>query len=609
MLRGHDLICFSSIDWDSIWHGHQEIMWTLAKEGNRVLFVDNTGVRAPTLKDLPRLRHRLRTWWHSTKGFRQEHENLFVYAPVILPFPYSRVARWINRLLLSRALQSWMRATGVKRPIIWTFLPTRLVVDLVDRLDPELVVYYCVADFAQLSPAAEELAKSERRLIERADVVFVQNEGLRQHCAPHPNMHVFPCGVNLQTFGGVVEPAPELQALKRPIIGYLGGLHRHADVELIRRVAQEVEGTVVLVGPVLVDVAPLRQLENIVFIRPQPYARVPEFIRSFHVGIIPYHLTDYTRTVYPTKLNEYLAMGIPVVSTNLPEIQRFNRERGGVVMVAETSEAFVQAVREAVRDGTDASAAARRREAATLNSWQQQLERMSVVIEEALNARQVGTKQRWRESLLRLYRTAGRRLVIVTVGLGLAYFAVFQSPLVWWMAKPLQMTAAPRQADAIVVFAGGVGESGKAGGGYQERVKHAVELYQRGLAPYLIFSSGYTFVFQEAEVMRGLAVDLGVPVSAILLEEQAANTHENVQFVTQILEAHHWQTVLLVSSPYHMRRAVGTFRKAAPQITVIPDPVPSSQFYEHGRGASLEQLGGVLHEYLGILYYWWRGWM
>src|SRR5438093_745166 len=85
-------------------------MSTLAAQGHRVLFVENTGVRRPRLSDLPRVRQRLRNWWRGTNGFRQERENLFVYSPVVLPFPYSRAATLVNRTLLLRALGRWMRA-------------------------------------------------------------------------------------------------------------------------------------------------------------------------------------------------------------------------------------------------------------------------------------------------------------------------------------------------------------------------------------------------------------------------------------------------------------------------------------------------------------------
>ena len=77
--RPRDVLCISSIDWDFIWQGHQEIMSTLAAQGDRVLFIENTGVRPPRLRDLPRLRQRLRNWWRGTGGFREERPNLFVY--------------------------------------------------------------------------------------------------------------------------------------------------------------------------------------------------------------------------------------------------------------------------------------------------------------------------------------------------------------------------------------------------------------------------------------------------------------------------------------------------------------------------------------------------
>ena len=78
MLKGHNILCISSIDWGFVWQGHQEIMSTLAANGNKVLFIENTGVRSPRLSDLPRLRQRFTNWRKGTKGFRQERENLIV---------------------------------------------------------------------------------------------------------------------------------------------------------------------------------------------------------------------------------------------------------------------------------------------------------------------------------------------------------------------------------------------------------------------------------------------------------------------------------------------------------------------------------------------------
>src|SRR5207237_1183692 len=171
--RPRDIVCISSIDWDFIWQGHQEIMSTLAAQGHRVLFVENTGVRAPRARDLPRVRQRIRNWWRGTKGFREERPNLFVYSPLLLPLPYSRVARWINRFVLMRALRRWMRATGFFRPIVWTFLPTPLALDLLREVDPQLTIYYCIDDLASSSIGARRIVPHEERLFREADLVFV----------------------------------------------------------------------------------------------------------------------------------------------------------------------------------------------------------------------------------------------------------------------------------------------------------------------------------------------------------------------------------------------------------------------------------------------------
>ena len=87
------------------------------------------------------------------------------------------------------------------------------------------------------------------------------------------------------------------------------------------------------------------------------------------------------------------------------------------------------------------------------------------------------------------------------------------------------------------------------------------------------------------------------------------STYDNVRYVKAILEEHRWSRILLVSSPYHMRRAMMTWRREAPGITVVATPPPQSQFYDHERGATLEQIRGIVWEYLATFAYWRRGWL
>jgi uncharacterized SAM-binding protein YcdF (DUF218 family)/glycosyltransferase involved in cell wall biosynthesis len=613
MPKLRDVVCISSIDWDFIWQGHQEIMSTLAEQGHRVLFVENTGVRAPRVRDLPRVGQRIRNWWRGTKGFREERPNLFVYSPLLLPLPYSRPARAVNRFLLTGALRRWMRATGFYRPIVWTFLPTPVALDVIDAVDPALTIYYCIDDLAASSPGARRIVSSEQRLFGRADLVFVTSEKLRERAARiSKHVHLFPFGVNFERFDRVrhaADPPPaDVDVLDRPVVGYLGGLHQWVDQELIVRVASSMpDVTFALVGPAQTDISALERCPNVRLLGQRPHDAVPGYVKAFDVGIVPYRVAEYTLNVYPTKLNEYLVMGIPVVATDLPEIRRFNAQHGQLVEVAAGSEAFANAIRRALNDSSPPDVA-RRVAAAHENSWHSRIAAMNRLIDEALD-RRTASSQRWDETLRKVYRDTRTHAAKVVLALVVLVFLVFYTNLVWWAAAPLRATAPLAPADAIVVFAGGVGESGKAGGGTQERVQRAIEVYKAGHAGHLILSSGYIYSFPEAEAMRSAALDQGVPPANILLEQRSTDTYENVAFVNDILRQRRWSSVLLVTSPYHMRRAMLVWRKVAPEVRVVPAPPLRSQFYDHGRGASLEQIRAVVHEYLAMVAYWWRGWI
>ena len=611
MTQRHDIICISSIDWDFIWQGHQEIMSRLAKDGHRVLFIENTGVRQLRVGDIGRIRDRLRNWRRGTKGFRQERPNLFVYSPLVLPLPYSRIARWINRQLMVRSLSRWIRATSFSRPIVWTFLPTPLALDLIKQLGPVATIYHCVDEFSSSSAEAKRIVASEEDLFRAADLVFVTSEKLRERAARYnEHVHLFPSGVSMEAFesSGVLDTPAEMKTLPRPIVGYIGGLHQWVDQPLVEAAAAGMpDASFVLIGPEQVDVSLLRKRKNIHILGQRPHAELAKYIAAFDVTLVPYRIADYTENVYPAKLNEYLAMGKPVVATDLAEVRRFNQVHGDVVRIAAGADALAAAVRE-LAPPAPAETVSRRIAVARSNSWHDRIAAMLALIDQAVSAR-AGEVRGWEDRLRRLYATARRRTLQALGAVVAIYLLMFYTPLLWWMAFPLKVSAPPTNADAIVVFAGGVGESGKAGGGFQERVSQAVALYKGGHAPRVIFSSGFVFTLREAEVMKAVAVDNGIPPEAILLEEHAANTFENVAFTNRILSEHGWRRVLLVSSPYHMRRAMLTWRHTAPDIAVTPTPVPQSEFYASNWGASFDQIRGIVHEYAAIAAYWLKGWI
>ncbi len=622
MLKNENIICISSIDWDFIWQGHQEIMSAFARNGNRVLFIENTGVRSPNLKDMQRLKKRIVRWFKSTKGFRKEEENIFIFSPVMLPFPYSRFASWINRRFLIEPLKRWMKAMSFRDPIIWTFLPTNTALDIINEFDDrKMLVYYDIADFDALTDNPKKLKKTEEILIKKCDVVFAQGKGIADKCRKsNPNVHIFPFGVNVKVFEDFLlsssKKAPaDLKDVGRPIVGYIGGIHKHVDIPLISYIAKShPEWSVVLVGPRQVDTREMEGVPNIFILGKKEFEELPAYINQFDVCTIPYLVSDYTKTVYPTKLNEYYIMGKPVVSTALPEVKATNEENGNMTSIANTHEEFVKLVEKALSSDSVKTLSGRGA-IARKNSWSERIEEMSSLIEEVIERKKRGQPANWQDKFLLLYKKTKHNVIKSLAVILAAYLLIFYTPIVWILARPLVISEQPKKSDAIIVLGGGVGESGKVGQGYEERAEYAVELYKKGYAGHIVFSSGYVNIFKETLVMKAMAVSLGVPESAIILENRAINTHDSAIFTKELLDKEHWNSIILLSSPYHMLRVSKIFAKFDRGVKISYTPISKSSFYAHdvkgffSKKISVSQIGGIVHEYLGILYYWWKGWI
>jgi len=615
MLKNENIICISSIDWDFMWQGHQEIMATFAKNGNRVLFIENTGVRVPGVRDLPRIRNRIRNWLKGLKGIRQEMDNLYVFSPLILPFPYSRIARWINRHLILSVLERWIKVTGFNDPIVWTFLPTGLALDLINSIDKKLVIYYCIADFAKLVKRPEKVIASERKVIQKADLIFAQGEKLKRHCEKYnSNVSIFPFGVNLDVFESSKRYSPDeiptdINKINGRIVGYIGGIHRHIDFKLIKFVAQRnPDWTLLFIGPVQTEVLEIKSLPNVVFLEKKQHKELVKYAGRFDVCLIPYLRSEYTETVYPTKLNEYLAIGKAVVSTPLPEMVTFNNRHNDVIYIGKDKEEFEGQIKKALAEDTE-TLRSRRIEVAKENSWIKRIEEISELIKIESEKKKLDKEARWKENLLVFYRKARKKAIKIAAACFLLYLLFFKTSLMWFVAGPLKISQVPQKADAIVVFGGGVGETGSPGKSTIERARYAAELYNKGYASKIIFSSGYFYIYNDAENMKLIALSMGVPKRNIILEQRANSTYENVIFSKEILDKNKWNSILLVSSPYHMRRARLVFNKWKNNLEVTYTPVKICQFYYRPEGLKLSQIKAIAHEYLGIAYYWFKGYI
>ncbi len=405
MISGLDIVCISSIEWNFVWQGHQEIASRLAQAGNRVLYIENTGVRSPGIKDVKRVSARFKNWARSMRsgGVREVAANMYLCSPLVLPPLGASWQRQINRRVLLPLVRRTAQALGMRDMLVWTYLPTDTALDLIQllRTPRSLLVYYCIADFSQLTPQSLRLKQSEELLIQSSDLIFAQGPELAAHCARWSDqVHIFPFGVDLDKFpiqeedpgnaSTVDDPSVDrssdsiqfLHSLPRPLIGYIGGVHRHVDFGLLIEMARaRRDWSWVFVGPIQTSVAELEELPNVYLLGQQEHHTLVRYIRRFDVCIVPYVKSHFTSTVVPTKINEYLAVGKPVVSTELPAVCEFNAQHDILQTASTEPKDFLPAIERALRMPTDETTIARRRAVAELGDWDSRLEAMSQLIE------------------------------------------------------------------------------------------------------------------------------------------------------------------------------------------------------------------------------------
>lgn len=392
MLHGRNVVVVSTISWDFLWQGHQAISTILAREGNRVLFIENTGVRRPGWRDRARIVERLRKWTSGRGRFAPVAPNIFLYSPLALPFPYSPLAQRLNRRWICASVRRWLRANDLTEPILLSFLPTQFTLDLIDEIEPAVSVFCCTDKLSQSSLAAAQLVPYERKVLERCDLVLASAARLAEHCGRYnPETRLVPTGVSLEKFDaawrGNVETPADLAGLPRPLVGHVGGLRKCVDQGLLRAVSQLLpQATFAIVGPEQVSVDALRGLPNVRLLGSKLHEQVPAYVREFDVCLIPYVVDEFTDHISPAKLNEYLALGKPVVSTPLFEVRGFVHSHGSVVTIADGPVEFAAGIEEALRSDSP-ELRARRRAVAESHSWQLKVEEMSGWIESKLAAR------------------------------------------------------------------------------------------------------------------------------------------------------------------------------------------------------------------------------
>ncbi len=328
-LEGRDIVCVGSADWATELPINQHQLMGRLAATNDVLFVESLGLRRPQLagRDLSRLWRRLR------RGLRgaQAADGLHVLSPLVLPLHHSGAVRALNRWLLRLQAGRAARRLGMRAPVLWAYVPQAEV--LLDVLEPSLVVYHCVDDVAaQKGVDAESFRAAEERFARRADLVLASAPALAERMRTLSDHVLYaPNVADTPTFATALEPGPvdpALEALPRPRLVFQGAIvATKLDVELLAELARlRPQWSIVLVGPVGAgdpggDLSALEDAPNIHLLGPRPAGDLPQVLRGADAGLIPYAINDLTRSVFPMKVYEYLAAGLPVLATPLPALE------------------------------------------------------------------------------------------------------------------------------------------------------------------------------------------------------------------------------------------------------------------------------------------------
>jgi hypothetical protein len=329
-----DVVLFATADWDEpYWTNKQHTAKTFAQLGWRVCYVESVGLRGPKMgsgKDWKRLWRRL---WRGLRslalGPRKAEQNIWIFSPLAIPGAHGK--RWLGRLntaLVRWPLQRFLRARQWSKPLIWTYHPFML--ELLGGVDCGKVVYHCVDDLGavpMIDCAAVNAA--EQKLLKQCDAVFVTNENLLGKCQPfNSNTHFFPNVVDFEHFSKSRKKGPlpaDLAAIPEPRIVYMGVLSDFkVDFKLIYDVAlARPDWHWVIIGTEREGqksewVPRLKALPNIHFLGCKAYQDLPVYLAGCQVATLPTLCNDYTRSMFPMKFFEYIAVGLRVVTTPLP---------------------------------------------------------------------------------------------------------------------------------------------------------------------------------------------------------------------------------------------------------------------------------------------------
>jgi glycosyltransferase involved in cell wall biosynthesis len=356
-----DIVAFSHLRWGFVFQRPQHLL-TRAAKGGRVLFLEEEERAAGP----PRL------------VLTNPKPNITVARPVVPDELTPAATVEVVRSLAERMVAEWHDGPYV----LWHY--SVMAEPLSRNLGPFATIFDCMDDLTAFRFAPRQLLVREAALLARADLVFTGGWTLYQakrHL--HPRVFPFPSSIDTVHFGRarheIPEP-PELAPIGHPRFVYAGVIDERLDLSLVSHVAAAGIGEVVLIGPVakLAD-QELPRAAGIHYLGMRDYQELPAFFAHCDVGIMPFALNDATRSISPTKTPEYLAAGLPVVTTPIADVVRSYGDLA-TVRVARSRRGFIAGCLDALcGPRIDAATDARLAESSWDRTWHSMAELIEAI--------------------------------------------------------------------------------------------------------------------------------------------------------------------------------------------------------------------------------------
>jgi glycosyltransferase involved in cell wall biosynthesis len=368
-------ICFSAQDWWYHSRAHSDIQLMLrVAASRRVLFVNSITMRMPLPGRSKRFARRiLRKAASMSKTLKQPVAglpNFWVLTPVLLPLYGSPRGRRANAALVRAKVARAARRAGIGRAVMFVTIPTAW--EVVREMSSDALLFNR-SDKHSTFPEADShyIGALEDDLLRRADrVLYVSRALMDQEIERTGNRaHFLDHGVDLQHFRRTTandEPA-DLASIPHPRIGFFGGLDDYlVDFDLLERVASSYpQAQLVLVGDASCSMRRFDKFANVHWLGFRPYEQIPSYGAGFDVALMPWLRNEWIYYSNPIKLKEYLALGLPIVTTEIFEAHRYE----DVLSIAEDPDQFIRLVGDALRNGVTEEDATRRRAAVLDDSW------------------------------------------------------------------------------------------------------------------------------------------------------------------------------------------------------------------------------------------------